>query len=105
MALNWPEATQRRLRAFAETRDWVRYHDPRSLLLALVGEVGELAELYQWQTDEPPDQARVQDEIADVLIYALRFAEVAGVDVAAAVAEKIDRNEQRFPALPLEEGQ
>ena len=63
----------------------------------LVGEVGELAKLYQWQTGEDPDPAHVRDEVADVLIYALRFADIAGVDVVEAVAEKIERNERRFP--------
>ncbi len=38
----------RRMRAFTEARDWGRFHDPRSLALALIGEVGELAELLQW---------------------------------------------------------
>jgi dCTP diphosphatase len=46
----WPARVQRQLAEFARERDWARFHDPRSLLLALVGEVGELAELYQWQT-------------------------------------------------------
>jgi NTP pyrophosphatase (non-canonical NTP hydrolase) len=39
----------------------------------------------------------VRDEVADVFSYALRFADIAGVDVADAVAEKIERNEARFP--------
>ncbi|GMA36946.1 hypothetical protein GCM10025876_31500 [Demequina litorisediminis] len=32
------------IREFARERDWEQFHDPKSLLLALVGEVGELAE-------------------------------------------------------------
>ncbi|KAK7804132.1 hypothetical protein U0070_020734 [Myodes glareolus] len=42
-----PESTLediRRLHAeFAAERDWAQFHQPRNLLLALVGEVGELA--------------------------------------------------------------
>jgi hypothetical protein len=30
-------------------RNWAQYHTPRNLILALVGEVGELAELFQWR--------------------------------------------------------
>ena len=37
-----------RMRTFTDQRDWNKFHDPKSLLLALVGEVGELAELFQW---------------------------------------------------------
>ncbi|MER7006731.1 nucleotide pyrophosphohydrolase [Dactylosporangium sp. NPDC000555] len=96
---DWPAQVQRELRRFAEARDWPRYHTPRNLLLALVGEVGELTELYQWDPPAPPPPDRVAEEVADVLIYLLRFADVAGVDVAEAVSAKIARNEQRFPPL------
>ena len=30
----------RRMRNFTEARNWARFHDPKSLVLALVGEVG-----------------------------------------------------------------
>lgn len=45
---------QDEVRQFAVERDWLQFHDPKSLILALVGEVGELAELFQWV---PADQA------------------------------------------------
>jgi dCTP diphosphatase len=34
---------------FCRIRNWTQYQTPRNLLLALVGEVGELAELFQWR--------------------------------------------------------
>lgn len=40
-----------RLHAFAEARDWAQFHTPRNLALALTGEVGELAECFQWRSD------------------------------------------------------
>jgi NTP pyrophosphatase (non-canonical NTP hydrolase) len=49
-----------RMRAFTEERDWAQFHDPKSLILALVGEVGELAELFQWLPAEDA-VARVRD--------------------------------------------
>lgn len=94
----WPGQVQAALRRFAEERDWTRFHLPRNLLLALVGEVGELAELYQWDPAEPPPADRLAEEVADVLIYLLRFADVAGVDVVRAVADKMAVNAVRFPA-------
>jgi dCTP diphosphatase len=65
-----------RMRDFTERRDWAKFHDPKSLILALVGEVGELAELFQWLPAEEavdraraePLRARVGEELADVLI-------------------------------------
>jgi len=89
---------QQELRRFAHARGWEQFHTPRSLLLALVAEIGELAELYQWARDgheAPPD--RVAEEVADVVIYLLRFSDVVGVDIESAVASKLELNERRFP--------
>jgi NTP pyrophosphatase (non-canonical NTP hydrolase) len=100
-AQSWPSDVQEQLRAFATERGWGKYHTPRNLLLALTGELGELAELYQWCGDdltELPSPDRVADEVADVAIYLLRFADVAGVDIVTAVADKIARNQVRFPS-------
>ncbi|MFG2333220.1 nucleotide pyrophosphohydrolase [Streptomyces sp. NPDC048604] len=97
---------QRRLAEFARARGWEPYHTPKNLAAALSVEAAELLEIFQWLTPEQaarvmedPDSAhRVEDEVADVLAYLLQFCEVLGVDVLAALAAKIDRNEVRFPA-------
>ncbi|MFJ4961783.1 nucleotide pyrophosphohydrolase [Streptomyces sp. NPDC088729] len=96
---------QRRLAAFAAARDWEQYHTPKNLAIALNVEAAELAEIFQWLTpeqsaaimDDPASAHRVADEVADVLAYLLQFCQVVGVDPLAALAAKIDRNEQRFP--------
>ncbi len=93
------------MRSFTEERDWQQFHDPKSLLLALVGEVGELAELFQWI---PADQAtvmasradlgdRVAEELADVLLYLVRLADVLQIDLAAAASRKLAAASVRFP--------
>jgi NTP pyrophosphatase (non-canonical NTP hydrolase) len=96
---------QRRLEEFAKAREWGPYHTPKNLAMALMVEAGELAEIFQWLTPEQsagvmsdPEKAfRVRDEVADVLAYLLQLASACGVDVLAALAEKIERNELRFP--------
>lgn len=96
----------RRLREFADARDWGAYHTPKNLAMALSGEVGELTALFQWLTPEESAAAmadeqlrgEVLDELADVLLYLVRLADVLGVDLLAAGNAKIDRNERRFPA-------
>ena len=92
------------MRQFSEERDWTRYHDPKSLTLALVGEVGELAELLQWlpasEVDdvvrEPRLHNRLGEELADVLLYLLRLADVLGIEVSAAADQKLRANVARF---------
>lgn len=94
-----------RLGAFADARDWPRFHTPRNLALALAGEVGELAAELQWVADsevadhlaDPEARGRLADEVADVLIYLTRFADVCGIDLVSEAHAKVDKNEKRFP--------
>jgi dCTP diphosphatase len=94
------------IREFARERDWEQFHDPKSLILALVGEVGELAELFQWVPagdavevfSEPSRRTRAGEEISDVLIYLMRLADVLEIDVAAAAQAKLDDSRARFKA-------
>ena len=93
------------MRKFAEDRDWGRFHDPKSVLLALVGEVGELAELFQWLpaaeardlAAEQPLRTRGGEEMADVLLYLVLLADVVGIDLGSAAQSKMDDSERRFP--------
>lgn len=89
------------IRKFATDRNWPRYHTPRNITLAMMGEVGELAELFQWRGDnkgghgsqglldigwKEEDVDSVQQELADVAIYCLRLADVVGIqDLGSAV--------------------
>lgn len=93
------------LRDFAHEREWEQFHTPRNLLLALMGEVGEVSELLQWVDDrdvpawlsQPDNANRLQLELADVLTYLLRLSDVCGVDLEQALALKMQVNEQRYP--------
>ncbi|WP_441251695.1 nucleotide pyrophosphohydrolase [Kitasatospora sp. McL0602] len=96
---------QRRLTEFAAAREWQQFHVPKNLAAALSVEAGELLEIFQWLTpeqaaavmDDSENAHRVRDEVADVLAYLLQFCTSVGVDPAAALAAKIERNELRFP--------
>ena len=130
------------LRNFASERDWEKFHTPRNLLLALVGEVGELAggyssrpacarsslfalrsshalpltraprfsrsaECFQWLGDDAAKpglpgmdkdkKTHVGEELADVLLYVLRLADVCGIDMHEAVLDKIAKNAAKYP--------
>ena len=95
----------KRIDAFALERDWAQFHSVRNLVLAMVGEVGELAEVFQWVSDDqaeaflakPENHARLQEELADVLMYALRLASVSGVDVMGALEAKLASNAEKYP--------
>lgn len=96
-----------RLAEFARERDWDRFHTPRNIILALTGEVGELAEIFQWLDDRQAEvimqtakAEHVRQEVADVLLYLVRLAMVLGIDLDAAVGEKIKLNALKYPPLP-----
>lgn len=92
------------MREFTSARNWEQFHDPKSLILALVGEVGELAELFQWLPAdaasslalEEPLRTRASEELSDVLLYLVRLADVLEIDLGQAAAAKMSSSEERF---------
>lgn len=91
------------LRKFAAERDWEQFHTPKNLAMALAAEAGELLEVFQWLTPEESidlteEQRRaVADELADVLQYLVRLADLVGIELADELWRKLDENEERFP--------
>ncbi|GAX83168.1 hypothetical protein CEUSTIGMA_g10594.t1 [Chlamydomonas eustigma] len=91
---------------FVKARDWEQFHTPRNLVMALVGEVGELAEIFQWKGEVKPglpefkaeERVHLGEEISDVLLYLIRLADVCGVNVSQAVTDKIQKNARKYPA-------
>lgn len=100
-------ALQITLRQFADQRDWSPFHTPKNLAMALMVEVAELAEIFQWMTPEQSrcardDRAvneRIGDEVADVLLYLLQLADYSGVDLKRAVGRKLVANAKKYPPL------
>lgn len=100
------EELQQRLRQFARERAWEQFHTPKNLVMALVGEAGELLELFQWLTPDesaeimadPQTAVQVRHEMADVLAYLLRLADVLQVDLLSALTDKIAVNGAKYPA-------
>lgn len=100
------DGLQGKLRDFARERDWEQFHTPKNLAMALAGEVGELVAIFQWLDPEESAGAmadssqaeQVRDEMADVLAYLLRLADVLGVDLEDALAAKMIKNARKYPA-------
>ncbi len=92
-----------RIREFARGRDWERYHTPKNLAMALIVEAAELIEPFQWLTPEQSLQLSaeqheaVRQEIADVLIYLTRLADVLEIDLLHAAADKLVINARKYP--------
>ena len=95
-----------RLGEFARDRDWDQFHSVRNLILALVGEAGEIAAEVQWVSDadmesylaDPTKRSAIASEMADILNYLVRLADKLNVDLVEEALKKIDLNEDRYPA-------
>ncbi|MES9900382.1 MAG: nucleotide pyrophosphohydrolase [Sedimenticola sp.] len=93
-----------RLLEFARERDWEQFHSPKNLSMALIAECAELVEHFQWLSEEQSmalsegKKEEVALELADILIYLVRFAERMDIDMLDAANRKIAINEQRYPA-------
>lgn len=94
-----------RILAFAKERDWEQFHAPKNLSMALAAEAGELMEHFLWATSEasreivhdPAKRAKIEEELSDVIIYALEFANMTGIDVAKAIETKMAANAAKYP--------
>ncbi|MED6162185.1 hypothetical protein PIB30_067972 [Stylosanthes scabra] len=91
---------------FAKERDWDQYHTPRNLLLALVGEVGELSEIFQWKGEvkrglpdwKEEEKTHLGEELSDVLLYLVRLSDICGIDLGKAALRKVELNAIKYPA-------
>ena len=94
-----------RVLAFVHERDWEQFHAPKNLSMALAAEAGELMEHFLWATPEqsrqltadPVKRAKIEQELADVAIYTLEFANMTDIDLAAAIERKLALNAKKYP--------
>jgi NTP pyrophosphatase (non-canonical NTP hydrolase) len=99
------EELKRRVVEFRDARGWLKAHNPKNLAMSIAIEAAELMEIFQWKDlkesqkikNNPQEWQNVKEEIADVVIYCLAFAEGMDIDLAKAVEEKLKKNEKRFP--------
>ena len=95
-----------RILAFVRERDWEQFHSPKNLSMALATEAGELMEHFLWldattsralMQNDVARRKKIEDELADVLVYAFEFANSSGIDIAAAIETKMQANAKKYP--------
>lgn len=97
-------ALQLAVREFARERDWEQFHSPKNLAMALTVEASELLEVFQWLTaDESAalnaeQRQAASEEMADVLLYLCRLADVLNLDLVDAARDKMVKNALKYPA-------
>jgi dCTP diphosphatase len=99
------ESLFEQIKNFSDDRDWAQFHTPKNLILAIVAEVGELAEVVQWQSEQeiseylssPEGKSRISEEIADVAIYLIRLCQQRNLDFLEIVKSKLAINAIKYP--------
>ena len=99
------EELKQSVAAFAEERDWIQYHSLKSLAMSISIEAGELMERFQWSDNAASNtlvgdaaaRLSIEDELADVLIYSLQFANRAEIDLSQAIKRKMAINAEKYP--------
>ena len=91
--------------SFAKERDWEQFHSPKNLSMAISAEAAELMEHFLWQSS---DQSRldvqqvairdkVAEELADILIFSIQFANVTGLSLSTIIDDKMQQNAKKYP--------
>lgn len=92
------------IRAFRDARDWMQFHGPKELAVAIAAEAGELLQHFVWQDPQQSERRarerhdEISGEIADVAILLFELADNLGISLADAMRAKLAKNELRYPA-------
>ena len=98
--MNELDQLREKILQFRDERNWQQFHNPKDLALSLSLEASELLELFQWKTSEEAVEKNLdemKDELADVLIYAILFANELDVDIETVIKNKLKINNEKYP--------
>jgi len=95
---------QEQIKEFCKDRDWDQFHTPKNIAASISIEASELLQLFQWsqgakwsELQDKELKKEVEEELADVLIYLLRFSDLSNIDIEKAINEKLIKNENNYP--------
>jgi len=91
--------------AFVHERNWEKFHTPKDLALAIAVESAELLELFQWKNNKEIQgllndaryRNRIEEEMADIMIYLLVLSNTLDTDLSRVVLQKIQTNMDHYP--------
>lgn len=85
---------------FRDSRDWKKYHSGKDLAISISLEASELLEIYQWSkedVDRVDRKEHMQEELADILMYAVMFADYYNFDIDEIIESKLVKNLKKYP--------
>ncbi|ASK29991.1 nucleotide pyrophosphohydrolase [Chryseobacterium sp. T16E-39] len=91
------KSTVEKLLKFRDERDWQQFHNSKDLALALSIEASELLEVFLWKQNEDFNKDKLEEELADVLMYGLLLADKNKIDINSIILKKLQRNGEKYP--------
>lgn len=99
------EELKNKVKEFCEERDWNQFHNPKELAIGISTEANELLQLFRFKNEgqmkemfqDESKKQKIIDEIADVVYFTLRFAEMNNIDLTTALYNKIEKNNNKYP--------
>ena len=83
--------------AHVRARGWDEENTGRGLAISISLEASELLEYFQWQEENIGDTEDLASELADIIIYAIQFADKYGIDILPEVLKKLDKTAKKYP--------
>ena len=89
---------------FCEERDWDQFHNQKELAIGISTEANELLQLFRFKNEKQMNELmkgekrkEVEEELADVLYFVLRFAQMNEIDLSSAIKAKVKKNNEKYP--------
>ena len=103
--MNTLHILQKQLAKFNTDRDWDQFHNPKELAIGISTEANELLDIFRFKTNEQMVKmfqdsvikVNIEDEIADVLFFILRFAQMNHLDLEQCLNDKLIKNAKKYP--------
>ena len=96
---------EQKIKLLCEERDWDQFHNPKDLAIGISTEANELLDIFRFKTNEQMVRmfqdsvikVNIEDEIADVLFFILRFAQMNHLDLEQCLNDKLIKNAKKYP--------
>lgn len=95
---------KQRVKNFCEERDWDQFHNPKDLAIGISTEANELLDIFRFKTEEQMKEmfneehskSHIEEEVADVLFFILRFAQMNNLDLEDCLNNKLEKNSKKY---------
>ena len=98
------EQLKNTVKIFCQKRDWDQFHNPKELAIGISTEANELLQKFRFKSEEDMQimlnsskREEIEDELADVFYFVLRFAQMNDVDLSNALALKMQKSDKKYP--------